>query len=106
MSCRNKDDCLYAKVNLTNDLLMRITFTYKQSFLLLQKRHVRVAITFETLVNFSYRICKINARSVPEWPVYSDFTVTFPTLKNALCTASNLHILHRSFVRSPSRSPR
>ena len=60
--------------------LLNLYFVFQGS----QKRHVRVAISFETLVNFFWFLWQINGHSMPECPVYSDFTVTFPTLRNAL----------------------
>ena len=39
--------------------------------------------------NVNFLIHQIIALSVPDQPVYSDFTVTFPTLRNALCVAGS-----------------
>ena len=33
-------------------------------------------------------LCQINGHSMQDWPLYSDFMVTFPTLRNALCCIS------------------
>ena len=63
---KESSDSSYAWLKTINAVIKRVP-----------KSHIRVTLSFETLVQFQCLICEINGYFMPDWLVYSDLLGTF-----------------------------